>query len=159
MKLLLVVDLQKEFINENTEWLPDKIKGLIDSKVYDDVIFTRFINKEDSIFVSKLNWRGCLDSEDIKVVIDTKDYLVINKEIYSSVCEELIGYIKKNNITDIYVCGIDTECCVLKTAFDLFELKYNTYVLKDYCACTHGQAKHDNAIECLKRNIGKQYII
>ena len=70
-----------------------------------------------------------------------------------------VDYINENKITEIYLCGIDTECCVLKTAFDLFELEYNVYVLKDYCACTHGIEKHNNALEILRRNIGKDYVI
>lgn len=68
-------------------------------------------------------------------------------------------YIKDNNINDIYLCGIDTECCVLKTALDLFEENYNVYVLKDYCACTYGELRHSNAIEIIKRNIGNKYVI
>ena len=42
--LLLVIDLQNEFINDNTRYLIKKIDKLIDSKKYDDVLFTRFIN-------------------------------------------------------------------------------------------------------------------
>ena len=62
-------------------------------------------------------------------------------------------------IDKIYLCGIDTECCVLKTAFDLFENEYDVYVLKDYCACMCGTQRHNNAIEILKRNIGYDKII
>ena len=43
--LLLVIDLQNEFINDNTRYLIKKIDKLIDSKKYDDVLFTRFINR------------------------------------------------------------------------------------------------------------------
>ena len=43
--------------------------------------------------------------------------------------------------------------------FDLFELGYNVYVLKDYCVCTHGVERHNNALEILRRNIGKEYIV
>ena len=32
---------------------------------------------------------------------------------------------KENKIKDIYLCGIDTDACVLKTAIDLFENNYN----------------------------------
>ena len=52
------------------------------------------------------------------------------------------------------MCCIDTEYCVLKTTFDLFENEYDVYVLKDYCACMRGIERHNNATEILKRNIG-----
>ena len=57
--------------------------------------------------------------------------------------------------TQIYLCGIDTECCVLKTAFDLFENEYDVYVLKDYCACMNGETRHNNALDILKRKYEK----
>ena len=79
--------------------------------------------------------------------------------MYSARNEELEEYIANNNIDKIYVCGIDTECCVLKTCLDLFEKEYNVFVLKDYCACTHGVKSHNNAIQILKRCIGKEYVI
>ena len=78
---------------------------------------------------------------------------------YTALNEELKNYLKIKNIDEIYICGIDTECCILKTAFDLFEDGYNIYVLKDYSACTLGKERHENAIEILERNIGKEYII
>lgn len=157
--LLLVIDLQNIFINDHTSQLPNKIKEIIDNSKYDNVAFTKFVNFEDSIFVKKLNWRGCIQDEDKKIVIDTKNNKIFDKSIYSAVNKELIEYLNKNKITEIYLCGIDTECCVLKTAFDLFELKYNVYVLKDYCACMYGIERHNNALEILKTNIGKNYVI
>ena len=57
------------------------------------------------------------------------------------------------------LCGIDTEACILKTAFDLFEKEYDVYVLKDYCASTLGVKRHNNAIAILKRNIDEKSII
>lgn len=48
-RLLLVIDVQKDFINENTSKTLSKIKMLVDSKKYDIIAFTRFINDEDSV--------------------------------------------------------------------------------------------------------------
>lgn len=157
--LLLVIDLQNAFINKHTKNLPKKINDLIDTKHYDDIIFTKFINSKDSIFVKKLKYNRCIDDSDKKIVIDTSNNKVFEKSIYSAVNDEFINYVNSNGIEEIYLCGIDTECCVLKTAFDLFELGYNVYVLKDYCGCTHGKIRHNNAINILKRNIGKKYIV
>lgn len=94
-----------------------------------------------------------------KIMIGVGNNRVFNKYVYSAVNEEFIKFIKENNITNIYLCGIDIECCVLKTAFDLFELGYNVYVLKDYCACTHGIIRKNNALKIIKRCIGKDNVI
>ena len=159
MNLLLVIDLQKAFINENTVDVVEKINNLIKDNKYDKVVFTRFINSDDSIWVKKLKYKECVSDESKRIVIDTNNNLVIDKNIYSAFTEQLKKYISDNKIDNIYLCGIDTDCCVLKTAFDLFENGYNVYVLKDFCACTHGNVMHNNAIEILKRNIGDKYVI
>lgn len=158
-KLLLVIDLQNDFINENSKDVVEKIKELIESKKYENVVFTKFINSYDSKWYKELNYKGCLTKEGQSIPIEIFNHKVIKKEIYSSLNKELEEYIKQNKVEEIYLCGIDTECCVLKTALDLFENNYNIYILKDYCACTHGIEKHNNALEIIARCIGKNKII
>jgi len=47
--MLLVIDLQKSFINENTLYLVKRVDKLVNSSKYDLIVFTKFINNEDSI--------------------------------------------------------------------------------------------------------------
>lgn len=157
--LLLVIDLQNGFINEKTEELSEKVNSLLDEKKFDDVVFTRYINSEDNVCYKRLNYKECMTEESKAITIDTRGYKVIDKEGYTAVVEELKTYIKENNISEIYVCGIDTECCVLKTVYDLFEQDYDVYVLKDYCGCMAGNQANQNALELLKRNIGYNKVI
>ena len=159
MDLLIVIDLQKAFINKNTFHLESKIESLLNENKYKNVIFTRFVNTEDSIFVNKLNYRECITEDSKQIVINTGNDFVIDKNGYSVLTNQLKEYIDVNNINNIYLCGIDTECCVLKSALDLFEAGYNVYVLKDYCASFYGVIRHENALEILKSNIGKNYVI
>ena len=49
------------------------------------------------------------------------------KYTYSAVNRDLIEYISKNSIDEIYLCGFDTDGCILKTAFDLFENNKHIY--------------------------------
>lgn len=156
--LLLVIDMQEAFINENTQHLIEKVENLIHSNHYDYVAFTKFINTPNSRYVRELNYDGCV-GEDKNLVISSDNYPVFDKTIYSAVNDELKDYIKKNNINKIYLCGIDTECCVLKTAFDLFENGYDFYILKDYCACMFEKSRHKNALEIMERDFGENRII
>ena len=75
-KLLLVIDVQLEFINENTKPILNKIIELIDSKKYNKIAFTRFINDKNSIWYKKLNYKGFMTNEYQKIVLDTKDYKI-----------------------------------------------------------------------------------
>ena len=104
--LLLVIDLQKSFINENTKYLIDRINNLVNSSMYDYVIFTKFINKINSIWVKKLNYMGCLSDEDREIVLDTKDKMIFEKDVYTAYSKKLVDYIKSNNIDVIYLCSL-----------------------------------------------------
>lgn len=158
-KLLLVIDVQNDFINENTEPYVSKINDLINSNEYDVVAFTKYINSKDSLLYTKLNYKGCLKKEGQEIVIDTKDYKVFEKSIYSSLNNEFKEYISNEKIDEIYLCGFETDACVFKTALDLFESEYNVYVLKDYCMTHMGKDAHDFFIENLKRLIGNDSVI
>jgi nicotinamidase-related amidase len=157
--LLLIIDLQNEFINENTNNSINEIKELINSNKYNNIISTKFINSNKNPTCKILNWNGCLSEESRKICINTDDYKIFDKETYSAYNNDLIKYLNDNRIDSIYLCGIDIECCVLITALNLFENGYNVYVLKDYSYCTNGIERKNNAIEILKRNIGKDRVI
>lgn len=158
-KLLLVIDAQKDFINDNTKPYLYRIKKLIENNEYEKIAFTKFINSKDSIWYNKLNYKGCMTEEEQAIMLDTKNNKVFEKTIYSALNKELIDYIEENNIEQIYLCGFDTDACVQKTAIDLFENNYEVFVLSDYCMSHTGKELHDIFISNLKRLIGKEYVI
>ena len=158
-KLLLVIDCQKAFINSYTEKYIKKINDLIENSVYDDIIFSKFKNNEKSPFYNLLKYDKCLNDDDCEIMINYNNAKIIEKETYSAVNKELLDYIFKNNIEEIYLCGFDTDGCVLKTAFDLFENNKKTFILQDYCMSSVGEKYHSEAIDILKRSIGEKHII
>ena len=100
-----------------------------------------------------------MTSKQQEIAIDTKQYKIIDKRIYTALNKELEEYLSKNNIDEIYLCGFDTDACVQKTAIDLFENNYNVYVLKDYCMSHKGVELHNVIINNLCRLIGRDKII
>ena len=154
-----MTDVQNDFINAETKEYVNKIKNLIDSNTYEEVAFTKFINSKDSLWLKKLNYHGCITKEGQAIAIDTKNYKVFEKTIYSALNDELKTYIKQNEIDEIYLCGFETDACIFKTAIDLFENGYNVYVLKDYTMTHLGLEMHNLIIDNLKRLIGKDSII
>ena len=157
--LLLIIDLQENFINNNTKNVPNSIKKLIDSNIANHIVFTKFINDDSSNFYKVLNYKGCMSEKDRNIVIDTKDYKIIEKRVYTAYNNELKLYINTNNIKTIYLCGIDTDACVLKTALDLFENNFDVKVIED-CSMSHsGIEYHISAINMLRKLIGNQNVI
>lgn len=159
MNLLIVIDLQNAFINENTKESPQKIKKLIETNQFDKIVFTKFINSLTNPVYISIKWNKCMSLESQRILIDTKDYPIFPKETYSILTSELKDYLVNNNIQKIYLCGIDIECCVLVSTLNLFENNYDVYVLKDYCYSMNGNQAFENAITILKRNIGKDRVI
>lgn len=64
----------------------------------------------------------------------------------------------QNNITEAYIAGIDTDCCVLATAISLFEHNIRPVVLEQYCVSNGGDVSHQAAITVLERTIGLNQI-
>lgn len=157
--LLLVIDCQDAFINEFTEPYIDRIDNLVNSNKYRFIAFTKYINTTDSVFYTRLKYDKCLSEEDRKIVIDTKEYDVFEKLTYTALNDELKSYIEKKKITEIHLCGFDTEACVLKTALDLFENNYNVNVLADYTMSNSGLDYHNWALNILRKLIGKNNVI
>lgn len=50
IKALIIIDIQNYFINKLTKSLPEKILMYINENDYNFIIFTKFINKENSNF-------------------------------------------------------------------------------------------------------------
>ncbi len=158
MDLLLIIDFQNDFINEQTKNSVNELNKLVNSNKYEKIVFTRFINSEDNPCY-KMNWKDCMTEEGRKIPIDTKDYPVFDKTTYTAYNQELINYLKENNINNIYIAGFDIDCCVLATAFNLFENNYNTYILKDYVySCISDEIKMIT-IDILERCIGKDHVV
>lgn len=84
---------------------------------------------------------------------------VFQKEGYSGLTEELIRYLRKGGFEVVYLCGTDTDCCVLETAVDLFEHSIRPVVLADYCASNGGSYSHSSALKVLERLIGAKQIL
>ena len=90
---LLHGDVQADFINENTKPILNEIIELIDSKTYNKIAFTRFINDKNSIWYRKLNYKGCMTNEGQKIALFNRRVNMAKKkneiEIRSSAAEYL----------------------------------------------------------------------
>ena len=160
-KCIFVVDVQKGFINDNTKFVINRIENLLRKDIFNLVISTRFRNLKNSPYQKILHWDRLMSYEEQvlnNIVKLSADY-IIDKEIYTSVNKKTLGILKKNNIEKVFIAGIDTDCCVLKTAADLFENNIHPYVLSYYSASTGGEKSNNAGLTVLERLIGGDNII
>ncbi len=158
---LFIIDIQNGFIAENTSYLIQRIKSLLEINIFDNVVFTRFINTLDSPYVKYLNWHQLFSETEQTIVDDIKPFakVVFDKTVYTACNQETLRFLKQRNIQTVFICGIDTEACVLKTAIDFFETNINPYVLTYYSASNGGENYHQAAILVLSQLIGISNII
>lgn len=157
-KALIIIDVQNYFVNELTKSIPEKIAEHIGRNNYDFLVFTKFINKKGSNFFNLLNWKKMLSGDETKIhnslikFCDKKN--VFAKSSYSIFKARGLGmYFKKNKIKSLYLCGIDTDACVLASAFEAFDLGYNIKIIKELCSSHSGTSLHNSALRIIEKNI------
>ncbi len=158
-KALLIVDVQKGFVNDRTKHIPPLVEKLQHN--YEMVIATKFINLPDSPYRRLIKWnRLSPNTDEVELAFKPKKgVVVIEKYIYSCINDSFISLLKNNDIDEVDICGLETDICVTKCAVDLFEHNITPYVLKDYCSTILDTAAQESAWIILARYIGKSQII
>lgn len=162
--ILIVVDMQNGFNRyDQTHVLAKKVIELTNGGFFDTIIATRFLNKEGSQYTKFLNWHRLMATPDIDIVEGIKYDVVVDKWIYTCVTKDFMNLLKHANggkmPTHVFICGADTDCCVLKTATDLFEYYIMPIVLTEYCDSNGGPASHDAGIKVMTRLIGNKCLV
>jgi len=157
--LLVIIDVQKGFINDWTRHLPEAVETL--QKDFNYVIVTKFINPDPSPFRQFIGWTrfapdNATDTD--LAFVPRDDSAVIEKTIYTA-APDIISFTKEKQINEVSLCGIATDNCVLKTAVDLFEKSIRPLILADYCASHGGPDAHRAGLLLLHRMVGSDQII
>lgn len=164
--VLVVVDVQNGFVTEHSRHVVPIIQRLVRDwlDLGRDVVFTRYLNYDHSPFETIMGWSKLKDSPEIDIVaelqeLSSKATAIVDKKIYTLFNDEGTALAEARQWTDIFVCGIDTEVCVLKTAVDAFERGIRAWVVTDASASHSGQAPHDAGILVAQKMIGRRQTI
>jgi nicotinamidase-related amidase len=164
--VLVVIDVQNGFITEHSQPVVPVIVDLVRrwQAAYGDVVFSRYLNYTGSPFERLIGWTKMTDSPETDFVTELAPYVgphtpVVDKYIYTLFTPQGTQLVDDNDWTDLYLCGIDTDSCVLKTAVDAFERNLTPWILEDASASHAGSAAHDAGILVARRFIGPDQII
>ncbi len=165
--ILIVVDMQNGFLRrKETIELSKKIKKLLEMKIFDVVVGTRFLNAENSAYEKMLDWSKMkAGDEETKIPSDLRKHMnyIEDKYIYSCVNVNFIQRLCQLNDGEIpkkvFIVGVDTDCCVLAIATALFEYNIRPVVLTKYCNSTGGLDFHKAGSMCMKRLVGEKQLI
>ena len=141
-----------------------RIVQLTNAGVFDAIYASRFVNTPNSSFVRFMGWHECFDPEDIALVAGLKTDMIFDKHSFSCFdsdisLAETIATSCLPNSPRVYICGFDTEACVLRTAFDCFEQGIRPLVLADYCSSSQGTEYHEAGLTCMRSAIGAVQVL
>lgn len=133
------------------------------------MVFTRYSNYPESPYERLVGWYGLHESPEIDFAPELEPYVqkpdsyVIDKTIYTAFNQEGRALFAEQGFTDLFICGIATDGCVLKTTLDAFESGYTPWVLEDACASNATrvppQEVHRSALLLMSRLVGAGQII
>lgn len=151
--------------HDKTIKLAAKIRKLLERELFDSVIATRFLNDDNSVYEKLFGWKRLKTKEDRELtdgyekytdyVLDKLIYTCVNSNFIQKLCQLNDGIYPK----EVFIVGVDTDCCVLATATGLFECNIRPIVLTKYCDSNGGPASHDAGLLCIKRLIGENQLV
>lgn len=153
MKVLLVIDLQKQFRDEF--WKYQKCIDYIKSHRNEYfIIATLYRNSDDSMFVKHLDWSDCKDSKEKDLEFPYDCFFVKTKYSVGNE-QEFLNFVKnKFDGLDIeyFLMGCETDCCIVATAFDFRDQGKNFKILSNYVYTNNSEISNDDILKLLKRN-------
>ncbi len=160
-KVLIVIDVQKYFLTRETKPIVQKIREYLvnNASKYSAIYFTIFRNDADSPLWKISDWKGCTGLPDTDICDGIKEFTNSSNLFYKNILSaaktpQIHGDLLKNKILEVHLCGFDTDCCVLATAYDLFDQGIKPVVLESLTWSTSEEKLHVPAIQIAKRNIG-----
>ena len=164
--IIILVDIQNGFVKtEYAEESFKRVEDLMKRELFDVVIATKYWNEEGSIICRLMDWHGLCTEEEQDLRPEIKEYVdhITEKNTFSSMTDEMKDLLREVNGGElpehVFVIGYDTECCVLTTATDLFEMGVRPIVLTQYCGSHDGERYHQAGITSLEHLIGPKFLI
>lgn len=165
--VLVVIDVQNGFVKGDSVAVVPRIVDLVDrwQSAGGDTVFTRYINYPDSPYVRLVRWSELMTSPQIDIAPELLPYAeqataVIDKSVYSLFADaDGARLVAEHGWTEMYVCGLTTESCVLATALGAFENGLTPWIVEDASATHAGREAQDAGLLVARRFIGKSQII
>lgn len=152
-KALVVIDVQNYFYRENTKDTPAKIAEYIEKNIkkFDFVVFQKFINHTNTPFY-KMGWKDMMGPPETDFCSEIQNIKHIEFSRSTRSClrdEKFKRFLEENNVTELFLCGFNTDECVISTAFDASDLGYCINVIEKLCATYNGNDFHNSAMKLM----------
>ena len=156
-RALIVVDAQLAFLNARNEYIVPNILKLLEQVSYDVYIEATFHAEKGSLWEKQQKWicpEG-LETQTVTMLADIlkKFNLVKVRKETKSVFKgdiDVLNLFKKRGVQEVHVVGLDTNDCVLATAYESFDSGFLTYVIEECTESSSSEVLHKQALEILR---------
>lgn len=159
--LLVIVGMQKGFLNNKTEHLVNDIHDLMEHHKFSHIVCTKFINSKSSPFVKLLGREDMQTIQETEVISEVSQYAEAIFPTYGYSCwtDEFIKYVSRVLPKTIYFIGLNTEDNVLVSATECISKNVLANVLANYCDSTKDIQSHEAGLAVIERLIGENNVI
>lgn len=156
-RALFVIDVQPEYINKETQVIVDNIMRLLKNVKYDLYVEAVFFAGKNSIWDKQqfktFPKKSLKSVSEIRNILKSlKSILVIKdkKSIFKGDVD-LLKELKRQKIEEVHLVGVDTNDCILASAFESFDFQFFTYVIEESCAHSESNPRlHKKALDILR---------
>lgn len=131
--VLLIIDWQKGFINTNSKKVNKYIYSLAEDYQWDYIYQAMWFNSGDvnSLVLKNVNYEDCkIQDKDASLQkLFPGAYVIPRVDCYSCITDEFRSMMKYD--WHVYVCGLETDACVLASAFSLFDSRMNFNIVSE----------------------------
>ncbi len=155
-KALIIVDVQPLFLNKKNKAVLFSIERLLTSIPYDLYFECVFFAPKKSIWDKQTNWvsskKQAFTVSKILKLLQNKKYFHIQKITKSAFKGKpgISKLLKENKIKEAHIVGLDTNDCILATAFESFDLGFFTYVIEECVQSSSGNELNKSAVSLLR---------
>src|SRR5579859_4342587 len=154
-KALLIIDVQPAFLRRGNA-VVQHIVSLLRTTAYDVYVEAVFHAEAGSLWDRQTGWVCPRDERTHTVpailALLPADAMHVEKTTKSAFKGDvdLASFLRDRGIVEVYIVGLDTNDCVLATAYESFDLGFATYVIEDCCASSSSRALHDQGLALLR---------
>lgn len=161
-KMLVVIDMQTMFIHDHTRHVVEPVTQLVHRWLHAEqgpVILTAFENTPTSLWVSQLHWTKGMAAPETSLIPESMEcstnpsVSVCPKQTYSAL-PALQAQPTWQHTNEVHLCGVDTDSCVMATAFAVWDDGKIPVIYPQACASGGGAERHEAALAAMERNFG-----
>src|SRR3989344_1088465 len=126
-RALIIVDVQEGFLTDRNRWIIPNIQKVIKDGGYSLFIEATFHAEPGSLWDTQADWTFPLSPaiSEIKRLLPSGAVSVIKttKSVFGG-DKNIPALLKEKEIEEVHVVGLDTNDCVMATAFDSFDVGF-----------------------------------